>query len=603
MAGATSVATRVLLVVGLIAMPLVALNPAPVSAAPVGVEYAPPVDGPVVAPYREPVGPYGAGHRGIDFAAAPGSPVRAAADGVVTFAGEVAGSWHVVVAHDDGIRTSYSYLSRVDVAAGAPVHRGAVVGLAGGSGGGHEPGVLHFGARVSDRTGDRYFDPMVLFAQRDLTQMVRLVPSGEQRAPASATPQEEAAALLRGLLADGAADDGCGGGTPIIGDAISAVCDIAGDALDAGLGAVRAAGTAGEELARRLAKPMHDLLDAIRPLTDAARKVLLAATPAGRVLSDLLDMGERILDQLTRECDPAAPPANGSGGSGNVAVAVGGIDSHRDQAVDDQGRPTSSFGFQPAKLGYQPGDVHYFSYRDHSTTYGSPDTHRPILESAQLLAEQLRAWATAHPGRKFDLVGHSQGGVVILAFLAFFYQGHEGQYPPIDNVVTFASPLGGAPLATMIAEIRRALLGRVITDLFAGANPYPPPELNSPSVLDLAETSRLMKQLDNFSVPASIHWTSITGSMDFVVPAQQGHVDGATEVTVTVGNAWSPLDDHSGILRDDDALAAARAGLEHRSPPCTSIGTALVGAVAPVVFARVAHTAGDLGWLATSAVP
>jgi pimeloyl-ACP methyl ester carboxylesterase len=381
------------------------------------------------------------------------------------------------------------------------------------------------------------------------------------------------------------------------------VCDVAGDALDTGLAALRAAGAAGEALARRLARPMHDLLDTLRPLTDIARRVLLTTTPGGQVLSDLLDIGGRLLDQLARECDATAAPADGSGGSGNAVLAVGGIDSHRDQAIDAYGRAATSFDFQAAKLGYRPDDVHYFSYLGHSTTYGSPDTHRPILDSARMLADQLRAWARQHPGRKFDLVGHSQGGVVILAFLAFYYQGHEAQYPPIDNVVTFASPLAGAPLATAVAEIRQALLGRALLDAVGAFNPYAPPQPSSPSVLDLAESSRLMRKLADYSVPSTIHWTSITGSMDFVVPAQQGHLPGATEVTVTVGNWWSPVDDHSGILRDDEALVAARAGLEHRSPPCSSIGTALVGAVAPVAFARVTHTAGDLGWLATSAVP
>ena len=38
---------------------------------------------------------YAAGHRGVDLAAAPGTPVRAANDGVVSFAGTVAGTLHV----------------------------------------------------------------------------------------------------------------------------------------------------------------------------------------------------------------------------------------------------------------------------------------------------------------------------------------------------------------------------------------------------------------------------------------------------------------------------------------------------------------------------
>jgi murein DD-endopeptidase MepM/ murein hydrolase activator NlpD len=557
-----------------------------------GSDWIRPVDGTVVRSYEEPTGPYAPGHRGVDFAAPVGTPVRVASDGVVTFAGPVAGSLHVVVLHDGGIRTSYSFLSRVDVVTGDAVPRGQGVGAAGGSGDGHDPGVLHFGVRV----GERYVDPMLLFRPRDLTHLVRLVPSGERLEEARPTPDEEAAALYRSIINDADTDDGCGGGG-VLGGALSTLCDAAGDALDVGLAAVRAVGDEGAALARTIAGPMHALLEAIRPLTEFARRYVLTMTPGGRVLSDLLTIGERVLDQLSRDCDPRAPAADGSGGSGNAVVAVGGIDSHRERAVDAHGRPTSSFGFQPAALGYRADDVRYFSYRKGSDTYAGHDTHEPILTSARLLADQVREWARLHPGRRFDLVGHSQGGVVILAFLAFFYRGHEAEYPRIDNVVTFASPLAGDPLATTNEAIRRILLTRLLLDAVGAANPLAPPESNSPSVLDLSESSKLMKSLRDFEVPASVHWTSITGTADFIVPSQQGHVDGATEVAVTVGNPWSPVDDHSGILKDADALAAARAGLEHRPPPCPSIGTTLVGSVAPVAFARVAHTAGDLSWL------
>src|SRR6185312_15755146 len=64
-----------------------------------GDEWVPPVTGAVVRQFAEPISVYAAGHRGVDFAAAPGAPVRAANAGTVSFAGDVAGSLHVVVAH------------------------------------------------------------------------------------------------------------------------------------------------------------------------------------------------------------------------------------------------------------------------------------------------------------------------------------------------------------------------------------------------------------------------------------------------------------------------------------------------------------------------
>jgi len=140
-----------------------------VSAAPAGAADPPPltgawqrpVDGAVARPFEQPVSVYGPGHRGVDFAAPPGRPVRAANDGAVSFAGSVAGSLHVTVAHDGNLRTSYSFLQSVAVHEGDVVARGSVVGTAGGAGPEHDGSVLHFGLRV----GDVYVDPMALFAR------------------------------------------------------------------------------------------------------------------------------------------------------------------------------------------------------------------------------------------------------------------------------------------------------------------------------------------------------------------------------------------------------------------------------------------------------
>src|SRR5215211_376210 len=83
-----------------------------------------PVDGVVVHPFEEPASVYGAGHRGADLAAPPGTPVHAANDGVVSFAGAVAGALHVTVAHAGGLRTSYSFLAGASVRTGQQVARG-----------------------------------------------------------------------------------------------------------------------------------------------------------------------------------------------------------------------------------------------------------------------------------------------------------------------------------------------------------------------------------------------------------------------------------------------------------------------------------------------
>lgn len=145
---------------------------------PVSGSYAWPVDGSVIRPFEPPAGPFGAGHRGIDIAAASGTPVRAAERGVVTFAGSLAGDLYVTVEHPDGVRTTSSWLSAVAVRRGDAVVRGQVIGATGrGHPGSAEPPHLHFGARV----GDEYIDPMLLLEPRSVAGRVRLAPVEESR--------------------------------------------------------------------------------------------------------------------------------------------------------------------------------------------------------------------------------------------------------------------------------------------------------------------------------------------------------------------------------------------------------------------------------------
>ena len=113
--------------------------------------YVWPVIAPITDPFRAPMSPYGPGNRGIEFATIPGQTIVTAADGVVTFAGQVGGRLFVTVAHLDGVRTSYSYLVVMAVSRGESVRRGEPVGVAGS--------VFHVGARI----GDAYIDPAVLF--------------------------------------------------------------------------------------------------------------------------------------------------------------------------------------------------------------------------------------------------------------------------------------------------------------------------------------------------------------------------------------------------------------------------------------------------------
>jgi murein DD-endopeptidase MepM/ murein hydrolase activator NlpD len=138
--------------------------------------YVWPVWGPVIRGFDEPQGPFAPGHRGIDVAADPGTPVRAAQDGMVAFAGPVGRDLYVSVDHPDGIRTTYSWLSAISVSRGQEVRREAVLGATGSGHPGVEPPHLHFGARK----GTSYIDPLTLLERQTLVGLIRLAPLNEE---------------------------------------------------------------------------------------------------------------------------------------------------------------------------------------------------------------------------------------------------------------------------------------------------------------------------------------------------------------------------------------------------------------------------------------
>jgi murein DD-endopeptidase MepM/ murein hydrolase activator NlpD len=84
---------------------------------------------------RHPVLGYSRMHRGIDLHATYGSPIYAAADGVVEFAGRHGGHGNFVkLDHGGGFETGYAHMSRFAVSRGERVRRGQVIGYVGSTG-------------------------------------------------------------------------------------------------------------------------------------------------------------------------------------------------------------------------------------------------------------------------------------------------------------------------------------------------------------------------------------------------------------------------------------------------------------------------------------
>ena len=100
-------------------------------------------------------------HTGIDLAVPLGTPVFAAADGVVVLARpmEVAGGVlvgygnYVIIQHDTGLKTLYGHLLTIGVKEGDLVHRGQLIGLVGSTGNSTGPHT-HFEVRIENSPVD-----------------------------------------------------------------------------------------------------------------------------------------------------------------------------------------------------------------------------------------------------------------------------------------------------------------------------------------------------------------------------------------------------------------------------------------------------------------
>jgi murein DD-endopeptidase MepM/ murein hydrolase activator NlpD len=147
--------------------------------------------------------PWQPGHRGVDLAGNAGDPVQAAGDGVVTYAGLVAGVGVVTVTHGE-LRTTYQPVLAT-VRAGEQVVAGQQIGTLAAEGSHCAPSAcLHWGLR----RGDVYLDPMTLLPTPGRPRLLPLghgaLDPGVVRSPATRHPPVQRPASVSEQAAIGA---------------------------------------------------------------------------------------------------------------------------------------------------------------------------------------------------------------------------------------------------------------------------------------------------------------------------------------------------------------------------------------------------------------
>jgi hypothetical protein len=247
----------------------------------------------------------------------------------------------------------------------------------------------------------------------------------------------------------------------------------------------------------------------------------------------------------------AVPP------SPNHLVMVAGLGSNSSQVFLD-----------PSHLGYPGRSVTHLSYagradprapdaddpRRDQLPYDHTDTWIEIEEAAHRLAEQLRAQKQREPGRGVDLIGHSQGGVVILHYLTHLHDPYDTELPTIGRVVTIGSPHHGSDLATAAWLARASPVAGAVIELgrrsFSGGEQV---DIDAPAVGQLATGSPYLRRyrhawhdaLDaGHAGPLAMgtEVLTISGATDLVAPNRSAHLaDGEDPLVHVAPNAPAGL--------------------------------------------------------------
>ena len=158
---------------------------------------------------------------------------------------------------------------------------------------------------------------------------------------------------------------------------------------------------------------------------------------------------------LAGALQPAAPAAAQAPGRQRAVFFLGGVNtSSADGLFNSLQRSLEDAGAGEGWGNPTVTTYHRFSYAYPALQFGCLDTWRnSIATAARRLDQQVADYLSSRPGVDVILIGHSQGGLIALAYLALLKQSLHADWrapaPGVDarlaQIVTLSAPLGGIP--------------------------------------------------------------------------------------------------------------------------------------------------------------